>query len=73
MKNTIGTCSLCGGPVQVPEFWGGCVPPQPTCAHCGAVAKPTYGPTIQMVRPMLPWRSQQTFTTYDGVHWDRIF
>lgn len=36
---TIGTCSKCNGPVQVPDLWGGAVPPVPTCTHCGATAK----------------------------------
>lgn len=45
---TIGTCSKCNGPVQVPDFWGGTVPPVPTCTHCGATAKDPYGPTIPM-------------------------
>lgn len=45
---TIGTCSNCNGPVQVPDLWGGTVPPVPTCAHCGATAKDPYGPTIPM-------------------------
>lgn len=45
---TIGTCSKCNGPVQVPDLWGGTVPPVPTCAHCGATAKDPYGPTIPM-------------------------
>lgn len=45
---TIGTCSKCTGPVQVPEFWGGNDPPVPTCGRCGATAKNPYGPTIQM-------------------------
>jgi hypothetical protein len=46
---TIGTCSKCGGPVQVPEFWGGSVPPRPTCTHCGATAANSYGQVIPMV------------------------
>lgn len=46
--STIGTCSNCNGPVQMPDLWGGTVPPVPTCAHCGATAKDPYGPTIPM-------------------------
>lgn len=45
---TIGTCSNCGGPVQVPEFWGGDIPPAARCGQCGATAKQSYGPTIPM-------------------------
>lgn len=45
---TIGTCSNCGGPVQVPTCWGGSIPPVPTCAHCGAQKKQSHGPVIEM-------------------------
>ena len=45
---TIGTCGKCGGPVQVPSLWGGSMPPQPKCAHCGAVPAEAYGPVIPM-------------------------
>jgi hypothetical protein len=48
---TIGTCNECGGPVQVPELWGGSVPPTPTCARCGAIAQNPYGRVIPMTRP----------------------
>ena len=34
--------------MQVPEFWGGTTPAQPKCAHCGAVPREAYGPTIPM-------------------------
>jgi hypothetical protein len=46
---TIGTCSLCGGPVRV--FTGpylSTVPPTPSCANCGATPSPNYGPVIPM-------------------------
>lgn len=46
----IGTCSRCGGPVTVPDAWGGIIPPTPTCATCGATAA-GYGPIIQMNPP----------------------
>ena len=45
--STIGTCSRCGGAVQVPEFWSGMIPPTPTCIRCGAKAKEPYGRVIQ--------------------------
>jgi hypothetical protein len=45
--NTIGTCSKCGGPVQLPQMWGGQIPPIPRCAKCGATAKNPYGPVIE--------------------------
>lgn len=48
MNNTIGTCSICGGPVTLPEMWGGTVPPIPRCDKCGARAKQPYGPRIEM-------------------------
>ncbi len=44
---TIGTCSLCGGPVSVPSMWMSIIPPVPTCGACGAVEAP-HGPVIQM-------------------------
>ena len=46
MNTTIGTCSRCGGPVQIPTYWYGTVPPIPACAHCGALATRAYGPVI---------------------------
>jgi hypothetical protein len=45
---TIGTCSNCGGAVQVPMFWGGDVPPTPKCERCGATAREPFGKTIPM-------------------------
>ena len=46
----LGTCSLCGGAVSVPEFWGGKIPPVPTCVSCGATTKQPHGPVIPMER-----------------------
>ena len=45
---TIGTCSLCGGPVKVPGIWHGIIPPTPTCGTCGATAKENHGPVVEM-------------------------
>lgn len=45
---TIGTCSICGGPVTMPDHWGGNRPPIPTCESCGAQAANPFGPTIPM-------------------------
>ncbi len=59
MTRTIGTCSVCGGRVTVPDMWGGVVPPSPTCEQCGAVAA-SHGPVIPM-RPASPPASCQTF------------
>jgi hypothetical protein len=39
MNTPIGTCSLCGGTVSVPEHWMGVAPPVPCCERCGARAK----------------------------------
>lgn len=49
----IGTCSLCGGPVESPDTWLGTLPAPVTCKSCGAV-KPQYGPVIDMHLPVLP-------------------
>lgn len=51
MDTTIGTCSLCGGRVTVPELWAATIPPVPTCTSCGARQKQPYGPVIEMERP----------------------
>lgn len=46
----IGTCSLCGGPVEAPDAWMGILPAPATCKNCGAV-RPQHGPVIDMQRP----------------------
>ena len=48
MYNIVGTCSLCGGRVMVPQVYHSVVPPTPTCESCGATAA-TSGPVIPMV------------------------
>ena len=45
---TIGTCSICGGAVVVPQFWGGATPPVPSCNSCGATKRNAFGEVIQM-------------------------
>ena len=45
MTNLIGTCSICGGPVELPSMM---VNPVPCCKNCGAVARNPHGPVIQM-------------------------
>jgi hypothetical protein len=50
MKQTVGTCSLCGGAVMTPVVWMGILPPTPTCSGCGALAAVGHGPVI----PMMP-------------------
>lgn len=49
-SQTIGTCSLCGGPVTLPLAWYSVTPPVATCSRCGAV-QAQHGPVIPMVRP----------------------
>lgn len=41
---TIGTCSVCGGAVQVPDDENGTA----TCVTCGAVAESNHGALIKM-------------------------
>jgi hypothetical protein len=48
MSITIGTCGNCGGPVVVPDMWGGPLPAPAHCASCGARPQSTYGPIIPM-------------------------
>lgn len=45
---TIGTCSKCGGDIQVPSHWFGTAPPEQRCSRCGSVAANAYGPVIPM-------------------------
>lgn len=48
MSHTIlGTCSICGGRVAVPNVWLGIYPPAPACLSCKAVAADS-GPIIKM-------------------------
>ena len=48
-ETTIGTCSLCGGPVRVPVAFMSVNQPVPRCANCGAT-KRGHGPVIEMER-----------------------
>jgi hypothetical protein len=59
MKITIGTCSCCGGEVQVCRDWMAVIPQTPTCARCGAVAA-LHGPVIPMTPA--PTRAQELTT-----------
>jgi hypothetical protein len=43
----VGSCSVCAGPVLVAER--GTSNSAPKCDHCGATARTTYGPTIDMI------------------------
>ena len=45
----IGTCSLCGGQVILPNVRESVFPPVPQCAQCGATAA-QHGPVIPMER-----------------------
>lgn len=68
---TIGTGSLCGGPVQVPQMLGGSVLPVPTCARCGSIVARAYGPVIQMRSPQsVEFLGSGAF--HDNVHVDLI-
>ena len=52
-QSVVGTCSLCRGPVVVPQCYGSVVPPTPTCAKCGAVKiEADHGPVIPMRPPI---------------------
>lgn len=51
MHTTVGTCSLCKGPVQLPKTWMGILPPVPTCGKCGAIKEESYGPVTTTVKP----------------------
>ena len=44
----VGSCSLCGGRVTVPDDWCCMYPPTPTCESCGAEAA-NNGPVIEMI------------------------
>lgn len=48
MNVTIGTCSICGGAVVVPQAWCGINPPTPRCSGCGATPVQSHGPIIPM-------------------------
>lgn len=53
-ERIIGTCSLCGGPVVVPDVFYSVLPPIPRCRDCGARMKRSYGRVILM-EPS-PWK-----------------
>lgn len=44
---TIGSCSLCGGPVRVPIVWASIFPPTAECFDCHALGEGN-GPVIPM-------------------------
>ena len=50
----VGTCGNCGGPVMVPDLWGGIIPPTPTCANCNSTAKAGFGEVLPMEKPKPP-------------------
>lgn len=56
-KITVGTCSICGGPVMIHRDWMCSTPDIPTCANCGAQAANTYGDVIPM-KPATPIKQQ---------------
>lgn len=50
-SRTVGTCSICGGRVSVPDHWMGIYPPVPSCDSCGAHMKQPHGPVVPMEKP----------------------
>ncbi len=44
----IGTCSICGGVVEVPDVWYSVDPAPAICRSCGAV-KRDHGPVVDMI------------------------
>ncbi len=54
MTRTIGTCSICGGPVVEHVVQYSTVPIPPSCQRCGAVKADTFGPIIEMERYKQP-------------------
>jgi hypothetical protein len=49
----VGICSLCSGPVMMPDVWYSVKPPVPTCEVCHATAAPQV-PVMQMVPSLKP-------------------
>jgi len=70
-NRTIGTCSICGGPVTVPFAWYSVVPPVPSCKRCGAIMKQPEMPVIPM-EPRQPL-TMGYITGPDEEHWPLIF
>lgn len=74
-KQTIGTCSRCGGPVTVDTVFHSIVPPVPTCEQCGAQAA-EHGPIIKTELPRFGQGNAYTFgqgntyNTYTSVRAD---
>lgn len=68
-KSIIGTCSICGGAVVVPDIWHGIIAPVPECSSCGAVKRESHGPIIDMA----PRPQRITTTTTGGAAiWDYV-
>lgn len=63
----LGTCSICGGRVSVPDAWLSVIAPTPTCEQCGAT-KANHGPVIDMTpaKPMKTWVSNKVVIEVDG-------
>lgn len=76
-ETTIGTCSICSGPVTVPTFYHSVVPPVPTCRSCGATKRENHGPVIDMeprrwgtsTGAGITWDSNSSNGTGSTVHW----
>lgn len=68
MDKTIGTCSICGGPVRVPAYYYSVLPPTPSCVSCHAVPA-THGPVVPMApkrvrKNVQELREQKPFTDF---------
>ena len=50
ITTTIGTCSICKGPVQIARILGNGFT-DPACGACGAVPRHEHGPVIETVMP----------------------
>jgi hypothetical protein len=55
VREVVGTCSLCRGPVtKVALFWPGDGVPKRQCEDCGAVAVQPFGAFVEMQKPDPP-------------------
>ena len=72
MSHTIGTCSICGGPVQEPDIWCGSDPPTPTCSSCGATKRNPYGPRKRGMNMELTDYEARIINDFIGQHWTRF-
>jgi hypothetical protein len=76
----IGSCSICGGNVTVPDTWYGINPPVPRCDSCGAIKRTRpvidmepvpVAPTYQSPHPVVPLTPYQPFPAQPRPQYDR--